>query len=180
MWGFLKFTYKASNWTVPSQTKAGTAKLSSADKRKKRPLCSISSSDPRVLSFYIRLKWQATSPSCVPNGIKQSYDTTFSLTVINYDKKMNNCNTGTKFSIVESNIWGWRQQKQKLINTNTTQKSFSVAWKWEFPSNRTVNCWVCVPTQKTAGVIKCQAIKHKAWEPAKSQIMWLQFKASLG
>lgn len=125
MWGCLKFMYKASNWTMLSQTKACTTKLSWADERKNRPLCSISSSDPQVLSFYIPLKWQATSPSCVPNGIKQSYDAKFKLTVINYDKKMNNCNTATKFSVVESNILGWRQQKQKLINVNSIQKSFS-------------------------------------------------------
>jgi len=29
-------------------------------------------------------------------------------------------------------------------------------------------------------MITCQTIKHKAREPAKSQIMWFQFKASLG
>jgi len=78
-----------------------------------------------VLSSYIPLNWQGTSPSCVPNGIKQSYDAIFNLTVIIYDKKMNNCNTAKKVSIVESNTWGWRQQKQKMKNANSTQKSFS-------------------------------------------------------
>lgn len=119
MRGCLKFRYKASNRTVLSQTKACTAKLSWADNR---PLCSISSSDSRVLSFYIPLKWQAVSPSCVPDGIKRSYDTKFKLIVINYDKKTNNCNTATKFSVVESNIWGWMQQKQKLINLSVAPR----------------------------------------------------------
>lgn len=151
MWGFLKFMYKASNWTVPSQTMAGTAKPSWADKRKKRPLCSISSSDSRVLSFYIRLKWQAISSSCVPYGIKQSYDAKFNLTVINYDKKMNNCNTATKFSIVESNIWGWRQQKQKPINANTTQKSFSGLKNGHFQATKQWTIEFVYPHKKLEG-----------------------------
>jgi hypothetical protein len=97
-----------------------------------------------VLSFYIPLKWQATSPSCVPNGIKQSYDAKFKLIVINYDKKTNNCNTATKFSVVESNIWGWIQQKQKLIN-------LSVAPRMDISKHQNSELLSCVPTQKMEG-----------------------------
>jgi hypothetical protein len=71
------------------------------------------------------VQMSATSPSCVPNGIKQSYEAKFKLTVINYAKKTSNCNTATKFSVVEANIRRWRQQEQKLIIANSTQKSFS-------------------------------------------------------
>jgi hypothetical protein len=77
----------------------------------------------------------ATSPSCVPDGIKQSYDAKFKLTVIKYAKKTNNCNTATKFSVVEANILEWRQQKQKLIN-ETPPKNLSVAPRMDISKNQ--------------------------------------------
>jgi len=58
----------------------------------------------------------------VPNGIRQSYDAKFKLMVINCAKK-NSCNTARKFSSVAVNVQRWNEQKQKLINVNSTRKS---------------------------------------------------------
>jgi hypothetical protein len=45
--------------------------------------------------------------------------------VTNYAVKTNNCNAARKFSVAEANVQRWKEQKQKLINTNTIQKSCS-------------------------------------------------------
>lgn len=75
---------------------------------------------------------------------------------------MNNCNTATKFSIVESNIWGWRQQKQKLINANTTQKSFSGPKNGNFQATKQWTVEFVYPHKKLEGWshVKQLNIKH--------------------
>jgi hypothetical protein len=42
----------------------------------------------------------------------------------NYTKKASNCNEATKFIIAEAHMQRWRQQKQKLLNLNSTRKTF--------------------------------------------------------
>lgn len=91
--------------------------------------------------------------------------------MINYDKKTNNYNTATKFSVVESNIQGVEATKAEADKCELHPNIFQWPQEWTFQSIRTVNCSVCVPTQKTGGLITCQAFKQKEWEPAKSQIM---------
>jgi hypothetical protein len=44
--------------------------------------------------------------------------------LINYTKKTNNCNAARKFTVAEANIQSWRQEKKKLIDANSAQKSF--------------------------------------------------------
>jgi len=60
----------------------------------------------------------------IPNGIRQSYDAKLKLTVINCDKK-NSSNIARKFSSVEVNVQRWKELKQKMINVNSTRKSFN-------------------------------------------------------
>jgi len=45
--------------------------------------------------------------------------------VIKHTKKTNNCSTAAKLIVAEANIQRWRQQKQKILNMNSTRKSFS-------------------------------------------------------
>jgi hypothetical protein len=45
--------------------------------------------------------------------------------VINYTKKTNNCNAAAKLIVAEAEIQRWRQQNEKLLNVNSTWKSFS-------------------------------------------------------
>jgi hypothetical protein len=40
--------------------------------------------------------------------------------VINCGKKTNNYNAARKFSVAEANVQKWQEQKQKLINANST------------------------------------------------------------
>jgi len=40
--------------------------------------------------------------------------------VINYTKKTNNCNAAAKLVVAEPNLQRWRQQKEKLLNMNST------------------------------------------------------------
>jgi len=52
--------------------------------------------------------------------------------VIEYAKKI----TATKKQSLElwgARMWNWRKQKQKLIDMNSTQKSFSGPQAWKFP-----------------------------------------------
>ena len=42
-----------------------------------------------------------------------------------YAKKTNNYKAAGEFSVVEAKVQRWMEQKQKLINANSTKKSFS-------------------------------------------------------
>jgi hypothetical protein len=42
--------------------------------------------------------------SCIPNGIRESYDTKFKLMVIKYADKMNSCNTARELCVAEANV----------------------------------------------------------------------------
>jgi len=68
---------------------------------------------------------KATRVTCVWNGIKESNDVKFKLMAIIYAKKTNNYKAARKFNVVEAKVQRWKEQKQKLINANSTQKSFS-------------------------------------------------------
>jgi hypothetical protein len=56
----------------------------------------------------------------------------FKITVSKYSQKTNN-NAAGKFSVVEANVWRWKEQKQKLINTNS--KNLSVAPSMDISKN---------------------------------------------
>lgn len=75
---------------------------------------------------------------------------------------MNKCNTATKLSVVEANIWRWRQQKQKLINTNSTQKSFSVPKNGHFQASEQWTVDYVYPHKRLEGHshVKQLNIKH--------------------
>lgn len=52
----------------------------------------------------------------------------------------NNCNAARKFNVAKADKWRWRQQRQKLINANSTQA-------WTFPNIR-ARKWVCALEEK--------------------------------
>jgi hypothetical protein len=68
---------------------------------------------------------RATSTTCILN------DAEFKQIVINCTKKTNDFGAARKF-IVQSNTRRWKKQKQKVINTNSVQRSFSGPKHWHF------------------------------------------------
>jgi hypothetical protein len=63
--------------------------------------------------------------NCITNGIKQNYDASVKLMLINHSKKTNNCSVARRFRLLEANIQSWRQQKEMLINVKSAQISYS-------------------------------------------------------
>lgn len=68
---------------------------------------------------------KATCVTCVQNGIRQSYDVTFKLMTIIDAKTTNNYKAARKLCVAEAKVQRWKEQKQKLTNANSIQKSFS-------------------------------------------------------
>jgi hypothetical protein len=67
--------------------------------------------------------------------------------VINYTKKMNNCNVARNLSVSEAKVLTLKQQKHKLINRSTTE---ILQWphRRTFPGTGTQNCGVCALEEK--------------------------------
>jgi hypothetical protein len=61
---------------------------------------------------------------------------------INHAEKTNNCNTARKSTVLETNVQIWRKQKQKPINENNTQKSFSGSTSGKY-KKRSVDVFYC-------------------------------------
>jgi hypothetical protein len=66
------------------------------------------------------MKQKAPSASYIPDGIRQRYNARFELMMINYTKNATNFKPVRKFIVAEANIRRWRQQKQTLLNVNST------------------------------------------------------------
>jgi hypothetical protein len=101
---------------------------------------------------------RTTRTTCVPNGIDRSYDMKYTLIVINYAEKTNNCNATRTFCVEEANVQRWKEPKQKLIDLNTTQKSVPRCGHFQELEKETVE-FVCFKT-KTEVLITCKTIKY--------------------
>ena len=82
-------------------------------------------------------------------------------------KKTNNCNTARKFGTVEANVRRWKEQKQKLINTNSTRKSFSDSKNGHFQHLEQEIVEFVYLNWKSAVPVTFETTKYKAWELAK-------------
>lgn len=65
-------------------------------------------------------KW-LTSATSIQNRIRQSY----MLMLINHAENMNNCEARNIFRASDTNFKRWKQQKEKMTDTNSTQKHSS-------------------------------------------------------
>jgi hypothetical protein len=79
----------------------------------------------------------------------------------------NNWNAARKVSAAEANIQRWKEQKQKLTNTNMTQKYFSGFKHGLFQeSEKEIGEFVELKW-KTGVLITCETIKYYTWELVK-------------
>jgi hypothetical protein len=62
--------------------------------------------------------------TCIQNGIRQSYNAKYKLMVIKYARKTSNSTASREFTVAETNIHRWMQQKQKLKNAKLNLKIF--------------------------------------------------------
>jgi hypothetical protein len=62
------------------------------------------------------------------------------LMAIIYAKKTNNYKAARKFSVAEVKVQRWKEQKQKLINTNSTKKIIQWPQAWTVPRIIKRNC----------------------------------------
>ena len=77
-------------------------------------------------------------------------------------RKETNYNAARKFSVAEANVWRWKEQKQKVINANSTRKSCSCPQHGCYQElekeiveflhlRRKLECWLCAKQK-----IKCR------------------------
>ena len=146
MWECLGFTYKALHQTAPSQTKAHIVKLSYVNKKENGTAAAM------LVLFHEQSKScntmpnniakMATRATCILTGIRWSYDAKFTLMVINYEVKTNNCKAGRQFIVAEAKVQSLRN-KSRRWQTQTPPKHPSVAPNMDISKNQNRNSWLC-------------------------------------
>jgi hypothetical protein len=105
----------------------------------------------------------------------------FKILVFKHAEQTNNCEAARKYSVSKANIQRWKQQKQKLTNVNSTQKSFSDPKYICFHGvEEQVVQFVCTQIQNGIPVL-CDIIKLRARDIAKMlpvNTAYQEFKAS--
>ncbi|MES9884208.1 MAG: hypothetical protein ABW185_25465 [Sedimenticola sp.] len=114
--------------------------------------------------------------------IRNSYDVSFKLKVIDYAETHNNCQAERQFGVTEKMVRDWRAKKAKLMNSGKTLKKVRIGVSPYEQLEASLNEWVLEQRQKghivTRSTIRLLALQ-KAKDP-QYQIDVDKFKASAG